>query len=89
MDAFLIPVLPALRNVFEISPLIPAKPQWFCSIIEDSGRKCLNQALLLGLTLLLLGDRQNTNYSISLFLPELRCKQLMWLTRHFILVALL
>ena len=42
-----------------------------CNIIENSGIKGLKQALLLGLILLLPGGRQNANYSISFFLPEL------------------
>lgn len=70
-DAFLIPVHPVLRNVFEISPLISCKTLVVCNIIKNSGIKGLKQALLLGLTLLLLGDRQNANSSISFFLPEL------------------
>ena len=70
-DAFLIPVHPALRNVFGISPLIPAKLWWFAMFLRIQELGVQNRDCSWGLQFCCLGNRKNLNYSISFFLPEL------------------
>lgn len=67
-DVFLIPVHAALRNISN-QPFDSCETLTVCNAVENSGFKGLKQALLLHLMHLLLGDRQNADYSISFSPP--------------------